>query len=134
MRLAKACAVIALLGTAGSALAQDVKVERRSSPAGTVLRDMIAFGVLGSAVAGGVIFYNMGIEDKEDYDWGRTLAWGAVIGVGVGLVWGIVDAATGPTYAMSSRNPVRDGQSMSLDVRSRDQSRMQQFPLMLRRF
>jgi hypothetical protein len=35
---------------------------------------------------------------------------------------------------MASRSPVRDGQSMSLDVRRRDQSGVQRFPLVLRRF
>jgi hypothetical protein len=135
MRLAKVCAVLALLGTGGGAIAQEyVPVERRRSRAATVLRDTVAGGVLGSAVAGGIILYNMGIEDDDDYDWERTLAWGAVIGLGAGLVWGVVDAASGPTYGMASRSPVRDGQSMSLDVRRRDQSGVQRFPLVLRRF
>jgi len=135
MRFAKLVAVVALLGTAGSALAQEVvTVERRRSSAGIVLRDTVAGGILGSAVAGGVILYNMGIQDKSDYDWGRTLAWGALVGLGAGLVLGIVDAASGPTYAMVPRDPVRDGLSTSLDVRTRDQSGVQQFPLFGRRF
>jgi hypothetical protein len=135
MRFAKLCAVIALLGTAGSALAQEyVAVERRRSTAGIILRDTLAGGVLGSAVAGGIILYEMGIEDNDDYDWGETLAWGAIIGAGAGLVFGIVDAASGPDVAMIARSPVRDGHSMSLDVRRRDQSGVQRFPLLLRRF
>ncbi len=135
MRFAKLVAVVALLGTAGSALAQEVvTVERRRSSAGIVLRDTVAGGILGSAVAGGVILYNMGIQDKSDYDWGRTLAWGALVGLGVGLVLGVADAASGPTYAMVPRDPVRDGLSTSMDVRRRDQSGVQQFPLFGRRF
>jgi len=135
MHFAKLFAVVALLGVTGSALAQEVvTVERRRSSAGIVLRDTIAGGVVGSAVAGGVILYNMGIQDKSDYDWGRTLAWGALIGLGAGLVLGIVDATSGPTYAMVPRNPVRDGLSTSLDVRRRDQSGRQEFPLLVRRF
>ena len=135
MRFAKLAAVVALLGTAGSALAQEVvTVERRRSSAGIVLRDTVAGGILGSAVAGGVILYNMGIQDKSDYDWGRTLAWGALVGLGVGLVLGVADAASGPTYAMVPRDPVRDGLSTSMDVRRRDQSGVQQFPLFGRRF
>ena len=135
MHFAKLVAVVALLGVTGSALAQEiVTVERRRSSAGIVLRDTIAGGVLGSAVAGGVILYNMGIQDKSDYDWGRTLAWGALIGLGAGLVLGVVDATSGPTYAMVPRNPVRDGLSTSLDVRRRDQSGRQEFPLFARRF
>jgi hypothetical protein len=135
MRIAKLFAVLALLGTAGSAFAQDyVRVERRRSSAGVVLRDTVAGGLLGSAVAGGIILYNMGIEDEEDYNWERTLAWGAVIGLGAGLVWGIVDAASGPGYARISRAPVRDGMSMSLDVRTKDQSGRELFPVLMRRF
>jgi hypothetical protein len=138
MRMAKALIVAAaLLGIgAASASAQDyVAVERRASPAGTVLRDTIAGGVVGSAVAGGIILYNMGIDDDEDYDWGRTLAWGAVIGLGAGLVWGIVDATSGPSYAMAApRAPVRDGQSLSLNVRRADESGMALFPVVLGRF
>jgi hypothetical protein len=134
MRYAKVGVVLALLGIAGSALAQDyVTVERRRSPAGTVLRDTVAGGLVGSAVAGGIILYEMGIEDDDDYNWERTLAWGAVIGLGAGLVFGIVDAASGPTYA-SMRSPVHDGMSMSLDVRRRDQSGKELIPLLSRRF
>jgi hypothetical protein len=88
-----------------------------------VLRDTVAGGVVGSAVAGGIILYNMGIQDEEDYDWGRTLAWGAIIGIGAGLAWGIVDATTGPAYAMKTPlAPVRDGQSMSLNLRRSDRA------------
>ncbi len=135
MHFAKLFAVVALLGVTGSALAQEVvTVERRRSSAGIVLRDTIAGGVVGSAVAGGVILYNMGIQDKSDYDWGRTLAWGALVGLGAGLVLGIVDATSGATYAMVPRNPVRDGLSTSLDVRRRDQSGRQELPLFAKRF
>jgi hypothetical protein len=137
MQLARLCAVLALLGSFGSALAQDqVPVERRRSAAATVLRDAIAGGVLGSGVAGGIIFYEMGVDGREDYDWERTLAWGAAIGFGAGLLWGLIDAASEPDHAKPARAspPVRDGQSMSLDLRRRDQSRVQEFPLVVRRF
>ncbi len=136
MRFAKLIAALASLGMTGSALAQDyVRVERQRSSAGVVLRDTIAGGLVGSAVAGGIILYNMQIQDKEDYDWGRTLAWGAVLGLGAGLVLGLVDAASTPSYAMISRTlPVRDGLSMSLDLRRSDQSGRELFPLVVRRF
>jgi hypothetical protein len=135
MQLPKLLAVVALLGTAGSALAQDyVRVERRRSTAGIVLRDTIAGGVLGSAVAGGIILYEMGANDNDDYNWERTLAWGAVIGLGAGLVWGIVDATSEPDVVarITPRAPVRDGQSLSLA--RRDQSGVQRFPLVVKRF
>jgi hypothetical protein len=131
MRLVRMVAVLALLGLAASARADEVVVERhRSSPVGTVLRDTVGGGLLGSAVAGGIILYQMGINDKSDYDWGRTLAWGAGIGLGVGLVLGLVDAASG-SYGMT-RTPYRDGMSMSLN--HRDQSNTQVFPIVLRGF
>lgn len=134
MRFAKLLAVVALLGTAGTALAQDyVRVERRRSTAGIILRDTLAGGVLGSAVAGGIILYEMGIDDNDDYDWERTLAWGAVIGLGAGLIFGIVDAADEPAvYGMVKRAPMRDGLSTSLG--RKDQSGVQRFPLLVRRF
>ncbi len=135
MRICKAFVVaIALLGlAASSASAQDyVTVERRRPAGEIILRDTVTGGVLGSAVAGGIILYNMGIQNRSDYDWGRTLAWGAVIGLGAGLIWGVVDASTGPSYSMMT--PVRDGQSMSLDVRAHDQSGTMLFPVALGRF
>ncbi len=134
MRIVKVLAAVALVGFASSALAQDVVVEKRTSTAGTVLRGAVAGGLLGSAVSGGIILYEMGINDNDDYNWQRTLAWGAVIGLGAGLVWGVVDAASGPDYAMIARAPVHDGQSLSLDVRRRDQSGKELFPVLAGRF
>lgn len=142
MRIGKALiAAVAILGlSASSAFAQDyVTVERRSSPVGTVLRDTVGGALLGSAVSGGIILYEMGINDNSDYNWERTLAWGAGIGLGVGLIWGIVDATSGPSYASLARNPiartpVRDGQSMTLDVRRRDQSGREMFSVLHGRF
>lgn len=130
-------AVVAALAVFGlgitSAHAQDYTVTRRASPAGIVLRDTITGGLVGSAVSGGIILYQMGINDKSDYDWGRTLAWGAVIGLGAGLIWGVVDATSAPSYAMTNLH-AHDGASMSLDVRQRDQSGTQLFGLMAHRF
>jgi hypothetical protein len=142
MRFGKALvAAFAVLGlSASTALAQDyVTVERRGSTAGTVLRNTIAGGLLGSAVSGGIILYEMEINDNDDYNWERTLAWGAAIGLGVGLVWGIVDATSGPDYASIAsspvaRSPVRDGQSLTLDVRRRDQSGREMFSVFSGRF
>ncbi len=135
MRMLRAVvAAIALFGIGvTSAHAQDYGVHRTASPAGVVLRDTVTGGLVGTAVGGGIILYQMGINNAHNYDWGRTLAWGAVIGLGVGLIWGVVDATTG-TYAMTNNLHATDGQSMSLDVRSQDQSNTQLFPVMMHRF
>ena len=127
-------AAIALLGF-GAAHAQDeVVVRREPSAAGTIARDTIAGGVLGSAVAGGIILYEMEIQDNENYDWQETLAWGAGIGLAAGLLWGIVDVASGPdTYASAAH--ARDGLSTSLDAKSMpDPSRKLTFPVAMGRF
>lgn len=138
MRMTKALIVaVALLGVGAASAQEYVPVERHESSAGTVLRNTVAGGLVGSAVAGGVILYEMGINDNDDYDWGRTLAWGAVIGLGAGLVWGLVDAASGPDVAARTRlasAPVRDGNSITLDARRRDASGRQTMPLLAGRF
>ncbi|WP_242336013.1 MULTISPECIES: hypothetical protein [unclassified Anaeromyxobacter] len=134
MRIAKALVVAATLLGFGVAHADEVvRVERRHSTAGIVLKDTIAGGLVGSAVSGGVILYNMGIQGDDNYDWGRTLAWGAVIGLGAGLVWGIVDAASASDTTYAARTPVHDGQSLTLN-RGRDQSNKVTMGLLSRRF
>ncbi len=136
MRIAKVLvATLALIGAA-SASAQDyVTVERRSSTAGTIMRDTMAGVMIGSAVSGGIILYNTVIQDHENYDWGRTLAWGAIIGLGAGLVFGIVDATSAPSYAMAAPPvPIHDGQSLTLDLRRADRSGTALFPVVLGRF
>ena len=120
----------------GTAQAEDtVTVERHTNPAGTIVRDTVGGALAGSAVSGVIIGYEMGIQNRDNYDWGRTLAWGAVIGAGVGLVWGIVDATSAPSYAMAAPlAPVHDGNSMTLDVRKRDQSHQTNFGLIAGHF
>ncbi|BDG01915.1 hypothetical protein [Anaeromyxobacter oryzae] len=116
---------------ASVARAEEVYV-RQGSAAGTIARDAVGGTVLGSAVAGGIILYQTQINDRSNYDWQRTLGYGALIGLGVGLVWGVVDATTGPAYGMAT--PVHDGNSMSLDLRRVDQSNEALFPVALGRF
>jgi hypothetical protein len=136
MRIAKVlAAVVALVAFGTNALAQDdLTVRRHGSPAGTVLRDTISGGLLGAAVGGAVIGYEMGVQNHSDYNWQRTLALGAGIGLGVGLIWGIVDATSGNYYATRAPLAVRDGQSMTLDTRRVDQSGRAEIPLAMGRF
>jgi hypothetical protein len=134
--MARAVLVVAVLLGVGSASAQDyVTVERRASPGGIVLRDAVSGAVAGAAVGGGIILYEKVIQNNANYDWGRTLAWGTVIGLGVGLVWGIVDATSAPrAVAMQAPRPVRDGLSRSLDLRPMDRSGLALAPVWQGRF
>lgn len=134
MRMVKALVVAATLLGVGAASADEVvRVERERSTAGIILKDTVAGGLVGSAVAGGVILYNMGIDGNDDYNWERTLAWGAVAGLGAGLLFGVIDAASGPDYyAAASRAPVRDGYSLTMN--RKDQSNRTLMPLLTRRF
>ncbi len=136
MRMVKAMVAAAVLVAFGNvARADDQVVLHRTNPVGTIARDTITGGVLGSAVAGGVILYNMGIENHSNYDWGRTLAWGAGIGLAAGLIWGVVDATTAPSYsAVSPVAMAHDGESLSLDRAPRQAPGQAMFPIALGRF
>ncbi len=125
-------AALVLVGF-GAARAEDAVVVKRSNPVGTVLRDTVGGALVGSAVSGVIIGVQMGINDKKNYDWGRTLAWGAGIGAVAGLVWGVVDAASGPS-SYSSQLHAHDGQSMTLDERKWDLSNRTEVPVVMGRF
>jgi hypothetical protein len=127
-----AAMLAAVVCFASVARADEVVVRERPSRAGTVARDVVGGVLLGSAVAGGIILYQTQVNDRSDYDWQRTLGYGALIGLGVGLVWGVIDATTGPSYAMT--RPVHDGQALTLDLRRNDQSGKEMFPLVSERF
>lgn len=133
MRFARVVAVLALLGLAASARADVIEEPVHRSTAGVVLRDTVGGGLVGSAVAGGIILYNMGIQNDSNYNWGRTLAWGALVGLGAGLVLGVVDASTG-AFGMMSPTPTHDGMSSTLDLHARDQANAQIFPIVLHGF
>jgi hypothetical protein len=134
MRFLSIATLLALLA-GPAARAQDVVdlTSRPPAPYHVLIRDGVAGALLGSAVAGGLVAYNMGFEGRAGYDWGKALAWGAGIGVGAGLVLGMFEVAT------TRRRPipqalVRDGLSRSLDARARDQSHSHLFPLLSRTF
>ncbi len=134
MRLVKALAmVIALLGFGVRVNAQEEVVHKHGSAGSAVLRDTISGGLLGAAVSGGIIGWEMGVQNHSGYDWQRTLGIGVGIGLGVGLIWGIVDATTG-NYAMGTPIAARDGLSETLDVRRQDQSNRVEVPLMAGHF
>ena len=136
MRVKALAAATALVALGSTARAEDQVVVRRPNPAGIVLRDTVTGGVLGTAVAGGIIGYNMGIQNHSDYDWGRTLAWGAGLGLAAGLVWGVLDATTASSsYSAADRLALaHDGQSRSLDAPNRQRPGQVLFPVALGRF
>jgi hypothetical protein len=134
-RIGTILAVAVMLLGFGVAQAQEtVVVDRRPSAVGVVARNAVGGLVLGSAVAGGIILYEMGIDENDDYDWEETLAWGAGVGLAAGLVWGIVDATTGEATYGRIATPVRDGYSTTLDLRRSDQSQRVNIPLLRGRF
>ena len=116
MKMAKVLVAAVALLAFGVASAQDTVVVQHANPVGLVARDTVAGAALGAAVGGGIILYNMGIQNNSGYDWGRTLAWGAGVGAVVGLVWGVVDATTasGAYGARSAIARAHDGLSESL--------------------
>jgi hypothetical protein len=103
---------------------ETLKVQRPESPAGTIARGTVGGALGGVAVSGLLIGWQVGIQNNGNHDWGRTLGIGAVVGASLGLVWGLVDAASGPGRATQvPLAPVRDGYSETLDVRKKDRSR-----------
>jgi hypothetical protein len=134
-RVGRILAVAVMLLGAGVARAQPgVSVEQRPSAARVLLRDAAIGLALGSAVSGAIILYEMGIDDNGDYEWEEALAWGAGAGLVAGLVWGFVDTTWDASTYGRIAAPVRDGQSMTLDLRRRDQSQRVSVPLLRGRF
>lgn len=133
MRSTRLLAALALLLVAVAARPQSLAVPRRRSEIDLMLRDGITGGLMGSAVAGGLLAYNLGVQGRTGVEWGRTLAWGAGLGVAAGVVVGLLDAAISRKPAGPDR-PVRDGLSRSLEARARDQSHTHLFPVVARRF
>lgn len=128
-------AAVLLLGAAaarGQEPPRTVAVQGRPGAFVIVSRDTFIGGLLGAAIAGGVIAYETHVDDRNDYDWGRALGWGAGAGAAAGLLFGIADASTGPaTYARIAA--AHDGWS-ALEVRRRDGIRRVALPLLRGRF
>ena len=131
-----AAAIALVASVAGQAQEKPtLTVERRTSPAGTIVGHAVGGALAGSAVSGLVIGYEMGIQGNGNYEWGRALGIGAVIGASLGLVWGIVDATSGPSAAKTAPlAPVRDGYSETLDVRKKDLSHQMTLGIFAKRF
>jgi hypothetical protein len=94
--------------------------------------DTLWGGVAGAAVSGGIIGYRMGVQNRNNYDWAPVLGTGVAIGVGAGLLWGILDATTGPTYSLVN-GPAYDGLSFG-ETHPSDMSGIVIAPLAVGRF
>lgn len=69
----------------------------RPNPVGTIVGDAIGGAILGGAVGGGVALYNRYGTNGGNGDWGnwqRDILVGAGIGLGVGLIFGGISAAS----------------------------------------
>src|SRR3954470_16668152 len=77
------------------ALPQQVyEVEGRRSPAGVIVRDAVGGAAVGALVGGGVAAYRNFVQDEGWGNWQRDVLVGAGIGLGVGLILGVADAAS----------------------------------------
>jgi hypothetical protein len=77
--------------------AEVVTVETpRRNTGGVILADAVGGMLLGAAAGGGVSLYNhYNNADGSWGDWQRNVAIGAGIGLGVGLLFGAIDASNG---------------------------------------
>jgi hypothetical protein len=72
-----------------------VGVQTRPSPAGIVARDALGGAVVGAAIGGGVALCRRYCSSDGNWgNWQRDVGLGAAIGLGVGLLFGAVDAAS----------------------------------------
>ncbi len=86
-----------------------VVVETHRNTAGVIVGDAVGGAVAGAAVGGGVALYNRYLSDSKSWgNWQQDLLIGAGIGLGVGLVFGVVDAASTPDRAYVPGSPVAE--------------------------
>lgn len=77
----------------------------RRNTAGVVVGDALGGAVLGALVGGGVAAYHRYVDNSGWGDWQRDVLIGAGVGLGVGLILGIADAASSDRTFMG---PVAD--------------------------
>jgi hypothetical protein len=86
---------------------QVVEVQSRPSAGGIIVRDALGGAIAGAVVGGGVALCNRYCSSNGDWgNWQRDIGLGAAIGLGVGLLFGAVDAASNADTVM--RGPVAD--------------------------
>ena len=77
------------------------------SAGGVIVADAIGGGLVGGLVGGGVAAYHNYVDKTGWGDWQRDVLVGAGIGLGIGLILGVADAASysdrGPTGALVDR-------------------------------
>ncbi len=75
------------------ALPQEV-YETHRSPAGAIVGDAIGGAAVGALVGGGVAAYHNFVQNEGWGNWQRDVLIGAGVGLGVGLIIGVADAAS----------------------------------------
>ena len=73
---------------------QVYEVEQRRSPGAVILTDAIGGAAIGALAGGGVAAYRNFVQDRGWGNWQRDVLIGAGIGLGVGLIFGVADAAS----------------------------------------
>jgi hypothetical protein len=91
-----------------------VGVQTRPSAAGIVARDAIGGAIAGAAVGGGVALCNRYCSSNGSWgNWQRDIGLGAAIGLGVGLLFGAVDAASNADRVF--RGPVSEQRDVGFE-------------------
>jgi hypothetical protein len=84
---------------------QTMEVSGRRSPGSVIITDAIGGAALGALVGGGVAAYRNYVQNDGWGNWQRDVLLGAGIGLGVGLIVGVADAASADRVFMG---PVAD--------------------------
>ena len=69
-------------------------VEQRRSPGAVIVTDAIGGAAIGALAGGGVAAYRNFVQNEGWGNWQRDVLIGAGIGLGVGLILGVADAAS----------------------------------------
>src|SRR5437763_12140151 len=90
-----------------------VGVQTHRSAGGVIVGDALGGAVLGAAAGGGVAAYRNYVQNEGWGNWQRDVLIGAGIGLGVGLILGVADAASADR---TFTGPVADQKSYGFEA------------------